>query len=255
MRMKAFVLIPAILTAAAAPAWSQGYQTSFDDMTGWLAGSGTTTSIGWWNDATPSTVPGGPTRTGANSLNYNNGANYDSGSINNTGVAYSPYVNLAGLTTPTLSFWCNFETQPGSENVSVMRDQRQVILIPGNLYPAVSEAIGVVNSGPTLGPCSAMGTWHRHTVPLNPSWGALQVAFVFSSVDALQNGHAGWFIDDFAIDNGAGTGTGGGAPPPNPAPAPAPTGSDREGDEGLCGLTGLEVLLVLGLAALRRRRA
>jgi hypothetical protein len=226
----------------------QGYQTSFDDLTGWLPG-GTSPPITWANDATPSMVPGGATRTGAASLNYNNGTDYDSPSINNTGVVYSPVIDLAGLVNPTLSFWCNFHTQPGSEDALSMRDSRQVALAPGYPYPLINETLG----GPTFGACSAMGTWHRHDIPLNPAWGVVQVVFVFGTVDSLQNGYSGWFIDDFAVSEplppptGGGGGGGGGA-----TPAPSGGSSNREGEEG-CGLTGLETILLLaGLRAWRR---
>lgn len=238
----------AIVLGAAAPAVAQapGYQTSFDDLNGWIPGS-TYQPIVWSNDGTPAFVPGGPSRTGPNSLNYNNGTGYDSPGTSNTGVVYSPWVSLAGLASPTLSFWCNFHTQPGSEDAASMRDQRQVAIVPGNSYPLINETLGVTNGGPTLGACSGMGTWHRHVVPLNPAWGVVQVAFVFATVDALDNDNGGWFIDDFAVSEPP-SGGGGGTPPP-PSKKKQGGGNDRA-----CGLTGAEsALLLLGLLALRRR--
>ena len=113
MKMLGGVLLFAV--CAATPAFAQGYSTSFDDLTGWTPGS-TSPPVNWANDATPSTVPGGPTHTGPNSLNYNNGTNYDSPGTSNAGPVFSPVISLAGLVKPTLSFWCNFHTQPGSED-------------------------------------------------------------------------------------------------------------------------------------------
>src|SRR5688572_6908260 len=106
-----------LLACATESAYAQGYQTSFDDLTGWLPAS-TSPPVTWSNDGTPSGVPGGAARTGANSLNYNNGNSYDSPGVANAGPVFSPYVPLTGLANPTLSFWCNFHTQPGSENVA-----------------------------------------------------------------------------------------------------------------------------------------
>src|SRR5688572_9907990 len=109
-RMKSVLGVVVLLAWAAQPAFAQGYSTSFDDLTNWLPGS-TNPPVNWANDGTPSTVPGGAARTGANSLNYNNGTTYDSPGGANAGPVFSPVVPLTGLTNPTLSFWCNFQTQ------------------------------------------------------------------------------------------------------------------------------------------------
>ena len=237
--MKSVFGVVVLLACAAQPAFAQGYSTSFDDLTNWLPGS-TNPPVNWANDGTPSTVPGGAARTGANSLNYNNGTSYDSPGGANAGPVFSPVVPLTGLTSPTLSFWCNFQTQPNSEHVSFNRDLRQITLAPGAPYPLITETLGVTGHGTRVGPCSAMGTWHRHTIPLDPTWGVIQVAFVFQTVDNLENGYGGWFIDDFAVSEPPPPVT----PPPGPTPGPTPTptptpppsGSRRGGgDDGKCG--------------------
>jgi hypothetical protein len=230
--MKAWFGVVVVLACAAQPAFAQGYSTSFDDLTGWLPGS-TSPPVNWANDGTPSTVPGGAARTGANSLNYNNGTNYDSPGISNSGPCFSPVLSLAGLTNPTLSFWCNFHTQPGSEDALSFRDSRQIAIAPGYPFPLINETLGVTNGGTLVGPCSAMGTWHRHTITLDPAWGIIQVAFLFSTVDMAGNDYGGWFIDDFAVGEPPPPVT---PPPPGPGPGPTPppttppSGSRGSGD-------------------------
>lgn len=243
-----------LLACAAQPAFGQGYSTSFDDLTNWLPG-GTSPPVLWANDATPSSVPGGATRTGANSLNYNNGINYDSPGISNAGPIFSPVIPLAGLTTPTLSFWCNFHTQPGSEDAASMRDSRQIAIAPGYPYPLINETLGVVGAGSMVGPCSAMGIWHRHDIPLNPAWGIVQIMFIFSTVDVLENNYGGWFIDDFAVSEPPPPVTPPGPSPapgpgPGPAPGPAPAASGGGGDGSKpCGCGTVDTPRLLPLAA------
>ena len=256
-------MIPLVLAV-----FAQGYSTSFDDLSNWLPGS-TSPPVGWANDGTPSAVPGGAARTGANSLNYNNGANYDSPGISNEGPVFSPVIPLTGLAAPTLSFWCNFHTQPGSEDAAAARDSRRITIAPGS-SPLITETLGVTNAGTRVGPCSAMGTWHRHTMTLEPAWGQIQLLFVFSTGDALGNGYGGWFIDDLAVSEPPPPVTPGPAPgpapgpSPTPAPAPAPAAvSDRDNDNGdKCGCGTVNsvspfaalpaLLLLLGLAARKR---
>src|SRR6185503_9418062 len=131
-----------VLAAAAQPALAQaqtpGYSTTFDDVTGWTQGT-TSPLVVWANDGTPSSVPGGAAHTGPNSLNYNNGTNYDSPGSSNAGPAFSPVIPLAGLANPTLSFWCNFHTQPGSEDPASGKDIRMLTIAPGYPYPAINE--------------------------------------------------------------------------------------------------------------------
>ena len=92
--MKVVLGVVVVLACVVQSALAQGYSTTFDDMTGWLPGS-TSPPVNWAMDGTPSSVPGGAARTGPNSLNYNNGINYDSPGTSNAGPVFSPVIPLA----------------------------------------------------------------------------------------------------------------------------------------------------------------
>lgn len=170
--------------------------TSFDTaaaVVGWtLGGSG---GVGWAADATPSTFPGGVAISGPNSLNYNNGTDYDSG-LTNSGSAKSPPVNLAGYSNPQLRFKCNYQTETTGTDL----DRRFVkVYSNGGAAPVVTAQLATVGNWATVGPCAAMGQWHEHTVLLDPGWGVVTVEFLFDTVDSKNNKYAGWAVDEFAI--------------------------------------------------------
>ncbi|MBI2930196.1 MAG: hypothetical protein HYY16_00975 [Planctomycetes bacterium] len=108
-----------------------------------------------------------------------------------------------------------------------------------------------------------MGTWHTHTLPLNPAWGNIQVQFQFETIDEVDNDFAGWFIDDVRITATAPGGTtGGGGEGPNPG---ARLRDNSNGDKGINDLicpnavpgspaasAGLVAFLLAMAASLRR---
>ncbi len=202
------ILALALVAVCAAPVLAQvpgGYQTNFDSSTGWTF-SGGASGVAWGVDATPSSVAA---QTPTNSMNYNNGTNFASGSTTNTGTATSSTISLSGLTSPTLTFYCNFQTEPGSEDATYGYDKRWITITPGT-GSAINEQLAVTSGGATVGACSAMGTWHQHTIPLQTSWGTVKVAFKFDTVDGIDNAYAGWFIDTFKVAGSGGGGGGGG---------------------------------------------
>ncbi len=169
--------------------WYTSLATAFADGAGW-AFSAATQGVQWAVDATPSSMPGGIARAG-NSLNYNNGTNYESNVLANAGDATSPLIDISGMANPRLRFWCNYQT----ETAGTAKDKRWV-KVGNNLFTTVHLAQQV--SG-TAG-CSASGTWHRHTFALTPSWGQVRVRFTFDTVDGLNNAYDGWAVDDLEID-------------------------------------------------------
>ncbi len=158
-------------------------------------------TVGWNVDASPATVLGAPTfQSSPFSLNYNNGVDFNSGaSVINTGEARlnAGLVNLTGLTSPSLTFLCNYQT----ESTLTSFDKRFVEFSNDNFTTTLLSA-QLAASGQTGGinACSStMGVWHTHTVPLTTSWGAIRIRFRFDTVDGTINTGAGWFVDDMAV--------------------------------------------------------
>ena len=182
---------PAARAAAAAGADQKavpGYSTSFAVLGGWTLDAAMG-GVGWAMDGTPAAP-----RTGAESLNYNDGVDFDSGGAN-SGAATSPEIGIAGHTSPALVFWCNYST----ETTGTAKDKRWLRVSADNF---VNNVINQQLAGTATAPyqCGAMGAWHRHVVPLNPDWGRIKVRFFFESIDAANNAGAGWAIDDLSVD-------------------------------------------------------
>ncbi len=188
---------------AAAPGWTQT-QTNFDNASGWTLAGGSN-GVKWAVDGTPAGVTGGAYQSASTSLNYNNATNYNSGGTN-SGTATSAAIPVPA-TSPTLTFWCNFQTEPGSENGNAGYDTRTLTLTPGT-GTSLSAKFGVTNYGAILGACSAMGTWHQHTVALQPSWVTVVLQFKFDTVDSYGNSYPGWFLDTLQVSGGGSGNTG-----------------------------------------------
>src|SRR5438105_1635085 len=93
--------------AMTAPASAQStiYSENFEGgAPGWTLTS-TNAPVVWAADATPVAGHSLP-----NSLNYNNGTDYSSGTTN-SGSAVSPNHNLAATVNPRLTFWCRYDTE------------------------------------------------------------------------------------------------------------------------------------------------
>lgn len=156
-------------------------------------------NVGWAFDATPSNVTGGAFTSAPNSLNYNNGTDYVTGTTPNSGWAQSPTINLAGTTNPALGIKCNYQAED-----SIQYDKRVVQVSNNNFTSTLLNEQLAVSGGSTIaGACALKGTWHAHAIPLQPSWGTIQVRFSFDTVDGGYNNFAGWFIDDFVVVTGA----------------------------------------------------
>lgn len=168
------------------------FTTAFDTATGWTL-SAPVGGVGWSVDATPVAAPGGAFRSAANSLNYNNGTDYNSGG-SNSGTATSPSLNISGIGSAALVFWCNYDT----EVVDGSNDKRRIQVSNDSF---VTKKIDQTFTSTAAAPyqCSATGVWHRHIIPLDGTWGIIQVRFLFDRTGALGTAHTGWFLDDLAV--------------------------------------------------------
>ena len=191
-------------------ALAQGYVTDFDGgAPDWTID--VLPGARWAADATPAAFPHGISRSGL-SLNFNNGTDYAGGA---RGGAVSPPVDLSLLTNPVVEFWCNYETETRGtafdrrflqvwDGSASARNVEWRLASVGYSFDPVG---GIAGAGP--GPCAEayddletgapVSTWHFHRVPLDPAWGTVRLRFVFSSVDDLRNGYAGWAVDDLEV--------------------------------------------------------
>jgi hypothetical protein len=90
---------------------------------------------------------------------------------------------------------CNYETD------TTGTDQRSILI----MNPALSSTLATIQlstGASAAGPCSAMGIWHEHVLPIQGAWGSsFRIRFSFDTVDATDNAHAGWFIDDLELSD------------------------------------------------------
>ena len=180
-----------------APETPSSWIWDFDEgLEGWSVES-SDDSIVWSADGSPEELGAGePYISAPNSLNYNNGVDFDSGDGPNHGVATSPVVNLLPLENPRLVFSCNFDTEDTNDY-----DRRKV-----EVYRVATDEIvtlGVLKSIGNGGDCSSQGDWHFHEFSLDRGWGEVQIRFLFDSVDEDKNQGKGWFLDDVEISSDA----------------------------------------------------
>jgi hypothetical protein len=154
--------------------------------------------VTWAVDGTPASMPGNPFFSAPSSLNYNNGTNYDTPGLANSGTATSPAITISGLSGARLKFFCNYQT----ETIGTDHDVRFVqISNDGFATSLVNEQLSSVPGSVLAGSCSAMGTWHEHVIGLGAMTGPIQVRFLFNTVDGGLNDFCGWFVDDFEISD------------------------------------------------------
>jgi hypothetical protein len=195
LALVAGLLVALVAPNAAEAQQAYAYQNVFDDADGLtLAGSGM-----WGVDNTPAVANASPGSSGGNSLNYNDGVDYDNGA-SNTGTARTPTINLSGVQQPadaTMSFWCRYQT----ETTGTSYDQRWV-----RFYNASTQAliysVQLYQSGSGSNNCPSMSSWHQHTwtaMPAGTTGVPIFIEFYFNTQDSIGNAYQGWFIDDLVI--------------------------------------------------------
>jgi Collagen triple helix repeat (20 copies) len=167
------------------------FSEPFANATNWSFTS-TSVTVVWAVDATPATVAvGQPSFQSAPfSLNFNDGVDYADAAGPDSGNATTvASFNLAGTTTPVLSFKENWRTEGfvPSDNriVQVSNDNFVTFKVNQILQANVAQPVG--------------GGWQTTTIPLDPTWGSVQVRFRFDTLDGFGNTFTGWFIDDMTI--------------------------------------------------------
>ncbi len=218
MGMRRAMVFAGVLGLVAAGAGLAEAQTQVDLVTedftvdpGWTYG-------GLW------AVDGDPLsgRSPTNSLNYNDGLDYNTG-VTNSGTAQTATYTLTGLDTPVLEFYSLFSTEdasvmPGSNRAN-NHDTRVVRIYSSGAILRYEAQLLNQNAftDPSLGLANEFWeipmAWNFRSIPLDPAWGDIYVEFTFDTVDDQFNTDQGWFIDDFRIYY-TDPGGGGTTPPP-----------------------------------------
>jgi len=190
----------AMISTLSAPAQAQqaaAFTNPFDDQSDISNWSNYGYPFSWDVDSSP--IGGYNSQA---SLNFNNGsdfnADYPYGDIYN----YSSPIDLTGMNSPVLSFWCYYETA----NNSTYPDHRLLWTYDQNYNAFYGYELSGDQSTPWgYNPleCPAMSQWHQHTIALQQdivSAGTLITEFYFTS-DSYYNssGLDGWFIDNLQI--------------------------------------------------------
>jgi hypothetical protein len=156
--------------------------------------AGTGGLVTWKADALATPVgpgPGGAFVSAPNSLNYNDDTDFDNAATN-SGTATTPVINSSG--NVTVSFQCNYQT----EETGTTFDTRRLQLSTDNFATIFSNnQLAGTAAAPLT--CSAMGTWHTHTIPINAVPGPFRLRFAFDTVDAVLNALDGWYVDDVSV--------------------------------------------------------
>jgi hypothetical protein len=177
------------------------FQSSFSSSVGWTFSASNPNGVAWNVDATPGSILGAAAFTSAPaSLNFNNGTDYSGGSgviVTGSATCDGGLINLSGTTSPVLTFWCNYQT----ESTGTGFDKRYVEFSNNNFGGPNLLSAQLAGTTPSGGidACAAMGVWHKHTLALNPIWGAVRMRVRFDSGDGSVNNLPGWFVDDLAI--------------------------------------------------------
>jgi len=125
---------------------------------------------------------------------------------NNDDSFISPEIDLAGTTSPKLTFWHTYSTENGHDGGYIqVKDAlgEWVQITPIGGYNSVSGTTNhyTPDNTPVFGGDS--GGWVQAEFPLSAYIGLkISFRFVFTSDDAGVSGYSGWFIDDINVSDG-----------------------------------------------------
>lgn len=209
MHAVTLLVLASALVSPAAHAAQDIYATDFTTLDGWTvqaADSPCAAAYAWAADATPAWIPGSQANCAAGtapftsppaSLNFNDGV--DIGGAVGHGFGYytcgsvlSPPIDLASATSPTatLSFWLTVDME-----TTCQWDELRLIIRPAgggaDFYNECFELDGAFA-------CD----WREFHLPLDISWGMIEIEFSFDTIDNWLNAGAGPFIDDLRVVDG-----------------------------------------------------
>lgn len=181
---KLFATLAATI-ALASTASAQIYETDFTDDTGWTFTNAAFSQ--WAVDATPANHCAGAFRSAPSSLNMNNGTTIGSA----IGTATSPPIDISSAQAPFLEFWISWDLfEPGCE-----WDAFTVIVV--STSDGTQRYFECMNNGGWQS-CD----WQVRNIPLDPSWGEIEVIIGYDEIDTLFNSGTGVFLDDLSVRDG-----------------------------------------------------
>ncbi|MCC7430093.1 S8 family serine peptidase [bacterium] len=161
----------------------------FNDNSNEWQFTNTFTGLKWAIDSTASQIG---TQTAYKSfpfsLNYNNGTNFISGTVANSGEAISPVLDISTHVNPVLRFWSLHDVEGNNS-----KDQRWV-KISNDGFATILDSVQLSNLDPQQ-------TWSQKSMNLNNAWGKIQIKLAFNSVDGGFNFGKGWFVDNLIVAN------------------------------------------------------
>ncbi len=174
-----------IITVISTPVYS--YPIFFENVEGGVPGWTTMLYSGADNLWHPSDIAG---HDSSKSFwcGINGGSDYDTGNRINTALV-SPSIDLTSVTVATLSFWENYNTEPGWDYCMV--------------DISINSGASWINlRGDTSGtpPSSNSGGWTNPSYNISAySGNVIKIRFYFDTGDGFSNAFPGWYIDDIWI--------------------------------------------------------
>jgi hypothetical protein len=145
------------------------YNNPFTDNTG-LTLNGL-----WAVDSTPAIgANAAPAASNGNSLNWNNGVDFSGATI--TGTARTPTIDMTGVNTATMTFYCWYNTRRRHLRPEVDPDLQR----HNNTRVFAQQSTGLLRRGN----CAGLSSWHRHSWATSAALNIpIIIGFFFNAVD------------------------------------------------------------------------
>ncbi|KAA3596326.1 MAG: T9SS C-terminal target domain-containing protein [Calditrichaeota bacterium] len=126
------------------------------------------------------------------SLNFSGIETIENGQQRVFGKATTLEIDVSEIVNSVLEFYSMHFVEPTNDF------DRRFLAISNDNFVTTLYSEQLINS-------EFCGVWKKYSIPLENSWGKVQIRFEFDSVDELENSGAGWFIDGIKIKNGVNT--------------------------------------------------